>query len=130
MLQYIRSFAKRRAIRSYARRLPRVLAKNYGFSKTYTPQQVRKTVERLKLNAKHSDYAVAMFSDRDDFNHYQRETGTDYKYDSMRVEVADWYFAGDVDFTVSDILDTFSDAGAGSSYAGEGYSGGDNGHNH
>ncbi len=35
---------KRRAIRSYARRLPRLLAKDYGASKTYTPQQVRKTI--------------------------------------------------------------------------------------
>jgi Family of unknown function (DUF6559) len=44
--RYFEAFRKRRAIRSYARRLPRLLAKDYGYSQTYTPQQVRKTIAR------------------------------------------------------------------------------------
>jgi hypothetical protein len=35
------SWRKRAAIRSYLRRLPRLLAADYGASETYTPKQVK-----------------------------------------------------------------------------------------
>jgi hypothetical protein len=63
--KYLRFFGKRRVIRSYARQLPRLLARDYGFSRSYTARQVRRTVERSGLNVHYSCYAIAMFSDRD-----------------------------------------------------------------
>jgi hypothetical protein len=109
--KYLRSFGKRRAIRSYTRQLPRLLAKDYGFSRTYTARQVRRTVERSGLNVYYSCYAIAMFSDRDAFNQFHHEISENCNYDMMRAEIADGHFHGDIHFTISDICAVSSDAG-------------------
>ena len=75
LVSYLRSFAKRRAIRSYTRQLPGLLVRDYGFSRSYTPQQVRRTVERSGLSVAHSCYALAMFSDREGFDHFHQRIG-------------------------------------------------------
>jgi hypothetical protein len=130
--RYFESWRKRRAIRCYARRLPRLLAKDYGYSKTYTPQQIRKTIERSGMNTDYSCYGVAMFSGREDFNEYHREIDEYYDYDAMRRHVAEWYFDGNADFTISDISAAFYDDGAdgglgGDSGSGDGGGGGHSG---
>jgi hypothetical protein len=125
---YFRSFGRRRAIRSYARRLPRLLIRDYGYSRTYTPQQVRRTVERSGLSVAHSCYAIAMFSDRDGFDHFHREIGEHCDYDVMRAEIADWQFNSNVDFSVSDIFASTSDAGVDAGHGGSHDGGGGGGH--
>src|SRR6266446_9889543 len=77
---YLRSFGKRRAIRSYTRQLPRLLVRDYGFSRSYTPLQVRRTVERSGLSVAYSCYAIAMFSDRDGFDHFHHAMGEHCDY--------------------------------------------------
>jgi hypothetical protein len=123
-IDYFRSLAKRRAIRSYARRLPRLLAKDYGHSKSYTPQQVRRTIERYRLNSNYSCYGVAMFSDRDDFTAFHQQIGQSCDYDVMQGEIADLHFQGNSDFTTTDVS-ACSDAGGG--HGGDGHSSGGDG---
>jgi hypothetical protein len=128
--KYLRSFGKRRAIRSYARQLPRLLAKDYGFSRSYTARQVRRTVERSGLNVHHSCYAIAMFSDRDAFVQFHHEIGENCDYDNMRAEIADRHFHGNMDFTISDIFAAGVDPGHSGSHdagSGDGH-GGDGSH--
>jgi uncharacterized protein DUF6559 len=125
---FFRSFGTRRAIRSYARQLPRLLVRDYGYSRTYTPQQVRRTVERSGLSVAHSCYAIAMFSDRDGFNHFHREMGEHCRYDAMRLEIADCHFSGKSDFTISDIHSVSSDAGFDAGHGGSHDGGGGGGH--
>jgi hypothetical protein len=134
--KYLRLFGKRRAIRSYARQLPRLLARDYGFSRSYTPWQVRRTVERAGLNVAHSCYAIAMFSDRDAFNQFHHEISENCDYNMMRAEIADGHFHGNIHFTISDICAVASDAGFDPGHGGvhdvgggDGH-GGDGGHGH
>jgi hypothetical protein len=62
---------KRWAIRGYARKLPRMLHQDYGFSRSCTPLQINRTVERNRLNVEHSGYAAAMSSDKESCARYQ-----------------------------------------------------------
>ncbi len=109
-LQYFARFRTRRAIKAYARRLPRLLRKDYGGLHAYTPAQVRKTIERYRLDASHSSYAIAMFSDRDGFEQFHAETGPSANYDEIRSEVAAYNFGGDVNFSISDMWSESSGA--------------------
>ena len=126
--KYLRSFAKRRAIRSYTRQLPRLLVRDYGFSRTYTPQQVRRTVERSGLSVAYSCYAIAMFSDRDGFNHFHHAIGEHCDYAVMRAEIANWQFQGDVHFTTGDVFAVCSGAGVDLGHSGSHDGGGGDGH--
>ena len=116
--EYLRSLAKRRAIRAYTRRLPRLLSKDYGYSQSYTPKQVRRTVERSGLDIEYSCYAVAMFSERDDFNQFHHELGEICDYDAMRAEVADRHFHGNAAFDVSDVFAISSETAGGPDHSG------------
>ena len=131
---FLKRFLKRRALDSYKRRLPRLLAKDYGASRTYTPAQVGKTIERNGLSTDYADYAIAMFSDRDTFEDFYSRNGRPSDYESMRDELAAQYFGGNVDFTYTDIVSASGWDGSlhDSSGGGEAgsHGGADGGHGH
>jgi len=127
---YLRFFGKRRAIRSYTRQLPRLLVRDYGFSRSYTPLQVRRTVERSGLSVAYSCYAIAMFSDRDGFDHFHHAMGEHCDYAVMRAEIAGWQFHGNVAFTTTDIFALCSGAGVDPGHSGSHDGGGGDGHGH
>ena len=110
-MNLIRKVQKRMAIRSYLRRLPRLLAKDYGRSTTYTPRQVRSTIDRSGLSAIYSCYGVAIFSTREAFASFHAGIGETCDFDAMRAEVAHFHFGDNVDFTAAEIADTFSEHG-------------------
>ncbi len=60
-MELSRNFNRKRAIKSYIKKLPSLLAKDYGKSKTYTPMQVKKTIERSKLSVVDACYGIAIF---------------------------------------------------------------------
>ncbi|HXY58428.1 MAG TPA: DUF6559 family protein [Methylocystis sp.] len=103
---FLTRFRKRWAIRSYARRLPRLLAADYGRSKRYTPPQVKATIERSGLNSDYFGYAVAMFSDRDGFEHFHAELGENRSFDEARAELLSFCYPGEDHFW--DGADAFS----------------------
>jgi hypothetical protein len=97
-------FRTRRAIKLYARRLPRLLQKDYGGSDAYTPTQVQKTIERYKLDARHSVYAIAMFCDRDKLAELQSQFRAGVSFDEARGEISSQCFGGSVGFSARDFL--------------------------
>jgi hypothetical protein len=101
---FLKRLLKRRAIGDYARRLPRLLARDYGASRTYTPAQVRSTIERGGLDPSYSCYGIAMFSSRESFDNFHAVNGEQCNYDDMRSEIATDHFGGNIDFSFSDIL--------------------------
>ena len=115
-MNIIRSFKKRRAIKSYITKLPRLLAKDYGASKTYTPKQVRSSIERNGLDALYSCYAVAMFSGREDFEQFHSENGESCDYDAMRTEIAHKHFSGNPNFTLEDIVGSHPEHSSGADH--------------
>ncbi|HEX3992712.1 MAG TPA: DUF6559 family protein [Acetobacteraceae bacterium] len=109
---------KRRAIRGYVRKLPRMLCVDYGFAQAYTPQQIRATIERNGLNLDHLAYAVAMFSDPAGFAQFHENTGDRYKWTAMRDEVAAYYMDANANFDVSHMMNAFGDAAGGGTEVG------------
>jgi hypothetical protein len=112
-MQFFERIRKRKAIGGYVRKLPRLLAKDYGRRMQYTPAQVRSTIERYHLNGIYSCYAIAMFSARDAFDQFHEANGEHCSYDAMRGEIAGDYFGGNADFGFSDTIATLSDSNAG-----------------
>lgn len=111
-MELIAKFKRNRAIKSYIKKLPSLLAKDYGKSKDYTPNQVRRTIERSGLNVDDACYGIAMFSSREAFNKYHQEIGENCDYDVMRSEIAERYFQGNSRFEIDDIaLLSFSFSG-------------------
>jgi hypothetical protein len=113
------------------RKLPALLAKNYGASRSYTAEQVRRTIVRSGLNTDYTCYALAIFSDRDAFDLFHTATGENCDYDIMRSEISQTHFHGAADFTLTDVLAVFSDTSSSTSGTHE-MAGGDShgGHGH
>jgi hypothetical protein len=127
-MKIIQDFKKRRAIKSYITKLPRMLAKDYGASKTYTPRQVRSAIERSNLDAFYSCFGIAMFSSRAEFEQFHSENGESCDFDSMRAEIAHAHFGGNADFTFEDIADPSSEHGPGADHGAHHDAGGADGH--
>lgn len=83
------NFGKRRAIKNYARKLPALLKKDYGWSDKYTVGQVRRSIERHRLNPNYTIYAYAMFICKNDFQ--QLDQKTSMTYEELRLELTDSY---------------------------------------
>lgn len=88
------SLRKRNAIKSYVRRLGKDLARRYGKSKTYTPEQVVRTVREAGYNWLHICYAHSLYVSHKAFDRWHEEQGEDCDYESMRAEISDSGFAG------------------------------------
>lgn len=126
-MELIRSFKRNRAIKSYIKKLPGLLAKDYGKAKTYTPKQVKKTIERSGLSVSNACFGIAMFSGKTAFDQYHQEIGEPCNYDGMRCEIADKHFNGNSDFEISDVVSVSSDFGGGYDAGGFDSGGGDGG---
>ncbi|WP_442957018.1 MULTISPECIES: DUF6559 family protein [unclassified Photobacterium] len=57
-MELIRKFKKRRAIKSYIKKLPSMLKRDYRKSKRYTPKQVKSTIERGYLSVRVGAYFI------------------------------------------------------------------------
>ena len=133
-MEFLKRFLKRRALNNYKRRLPRLLARDYGASRTYTPAQMAKTVERNGLNAEYAGYAIAIFSERDAFQDFYSRNGRPGDYEGMRGELASDLFGGNADFTYADIVSASGWDGSLHDSSGGGetgsHGGADGGHGH
>jgi uncharacterized membrane protein YgcG len=129
-MELIASIQRNRAIKSYIKKLPSLLAMDYGNSKTYTPKQVQRTIERSGLSVTDACYGIAMFSTREAFDQYHQEMGENCDYDAMRSEIADKHFQGNNEFEITDITSVSSEYGGGfdaSGFDGGGVDGGGGG---
>ena len=88
------SIKKRWAIKSYVRRLGKDLAQRYGRAKTYTPEQIVRTVHDKGYNALHIGYAHALYSSRKAFDRWHGERGETCDYAAMRAEIGGSSLAG------------------------------------
>lgn len=65
---WLTQFQTRRAARKMVRRLPLVMTRNWGSSKYYTPQQVRRALQETGLHGKFDFIALAAFLTPDDYD--------------------------------------------------------------
>ncbi len=96
---------KRLAIRTYAKRLGRLLRARYGLQKSYTPAQVKKMLKEWGYSTRHDCYGLAMFCDEIGFMDYHRAIGESCRYELMRGEIKDCLFLVDPAFGISDVID-------------------------
>lgn len=127
----LRSYRKRRTIKSYLTRIGPLLAKRYGKAERYTPKQVEETAREAGLPMHDLCYALSVYCNRDAFDAYHAESGEDCNYWQMRAEVAEHYFHGNVAFTPQDVSEvTASHSHSGGNHFGGHDHGGDSGHHH
>jgi hypothetical protein len=125
LARYLRHLKKHAAIGGYRRKLPKLLAAAYGRSKSYTPAQVKRTIERAGLNSDYSCYGMAMFCRETDFNTYHQTAGETCDFAAMRGEIAAVHFQGNADFTAADVAPHGAGAdGGGHAHSGDGGGGG------
>jgi len=111
---WLENWRRGRAIKDYARRLPRLLVKDYGGSNAYNPAQIRASIRRHGLNPHFEGYAVAMFSDRERFEQFRAGQAEMRDYDEMRGQAALAHFGADSDFNALNFLSDsgFAEGGA------------------
>jgi len=83
----IRRWRRRRALRRYARLLPGLLRRDFGFARYYTPAQIRSTIDRNGLSSDYDCYALAIFTEREAFEFHHAALGQTCDYAAMRDEV-------------------------------------------
>ncbi len=84
MLQSIRKWF---AIRRYAKGLGRKLRERYGAAVSYSPGQVKKTIEVCGFSRAFVCCAVAMYCDYPTFAEYQQTSGESCDYSAMRAKI-------------------------------------------
>lgn len=96
---------KKRAIRTYAKRLGRLLRTRYGEQKHYTPAQVKDIMKEWGYSTSYDCYGLAMYCDCADFIDYHRAIGTHCNYEAMRHEISHCLSLTDATFSVSDVME-------------------------
>jgi hypothetical protein len=81
---------RRRAIKQYARELPRRLYDDYGASKFFTPGQIATAAKKLKLAPEFMVYGYAMFLSEDAFDALQPGGSMPLSYQDARAEFAQY----------------------------------------
>jgi len=107
-MSIITNFKKKRAIKSYLVKLPKILSKDYGKSEYYTPEQVSKSIERSGLQTIYAYFAISIFCVRDSYDSYYKSSDETVNYDESRAAIADTYFNGYSDFSPKHV-DTISE---------------------
>ncbi len=97
-MEILETRRKKVAIRSYLKKLPKLLQSDYRKKPPYTPKQVRSTIERNGLDSAYVCFALAIYSPHDQFDQYHEEIGESCDYEELRQVIADWFFGGDTAF--------------------------------
>lgn len=96
---------KRMAIRTYARRVGRLLRARYGLQETYTPAQVKGMLKEWGYSTRYDCYGLAMYCNCADFVDYYRAMGESHNYEVMRSEISRYLLLADTTFSVSDVIE-------------------------
>ncbi|ABC32218.1 hypothetical protein HCH_05557 [Hahella chejuensis KCTC 2396] len=97
----LRNFFKTRALNKYLRVLPSVLREDYGGGPQYTYGQITTAISKYGLSDKYAHYAVALFAVQESIEAVFTEHFPELEYERVRKEIADRFFAGDLDFKVN-----------------------------
>jgi hypothetical protein len=100
-----RSSRKQQAIRTYSKRLGRLLRARYRVQDKYAPGLIKAAIKEWGLDAKHACYAIAMYCDYSDFVEYHRLIGESCDYDAMWDEINECLFPSDITFSTSETID-------------------------
>jgi hypothetical protein len=80
LAQLLKQFRWRSAAKAYARRLGPQLSRDHGYSAHYTPEQIRASVRRAKLDEPYLDLAYAVFLPEEAFRQLaQPANAADYE---------------------------------------------------
>jgi hypothetical protein len=100
----IKKSQKSHAIRLYAGRFGRLLRSEYGKQATYTPIQVKTTIDEEGYNTNYESYGLAMYCRDLDFANYYDSIDESYNYQAMRSEIAECLFGANVEFNTSKLF--------------------------
>lgn len=104
ILRFLRQLLLTYQIKIYANRAPFLTIREFGPKKNYTQFEVDTIVKRWKLNSKYIQIAYAILMTEQDFMNALKSKSLDYNYLQIRQQIAKYYFDGNVDFTICDLL--------------------------
>jgi hypothetical protein len=87
-MQFFHAYARRRAVRRYARELPRRLSTDYGGGEFFTPPQIRAAAATLGLDPALIGYGYAMFTPEAEFYALDPSLRGALSYRDARAELA------------------------------------------
>jgi uncharacterized membrane protein YgcG len=120
-------FFKRLAIRRFLTQLPRWLFDDYGHKGPFSGAQVEASLRRRAASTlKYKAYAQALFCDRDGSPPLKTAVGPSER-SAARMELAERYFGGDINFSVDDVSRLAEHNGATSGEGQTGHGGGHHG---
>jgi hypothetical protein len=99
IFNWFKNRKKDKALASFVYNLGPLLAKQYGKSKFYSPDQIKKMFEEYKFDEEFLSYAMAMNLDKSRFGDVKKKMNVDWDYESLRKEVADKFLGGNSKFT-------------------------------
>lgn len=83
-MNWLERYRMRRAARAMARKLPPVMAREWGRSDYYTAQQVRRALQVTGLPGAYDFLALAAFLDRQAYEAVSSANGARHDYDAAR----------------------------------------------
>ena len=92
------SWKKKRCLTKFLTSLPPQLVKRYGASEYYTKGQIERTLDEGGFGRAYCGYALTIFLTQEDAMDALRDTQL---YASIRQEIADLFFSGDLNFKVN-----------------------------
>jgi hypothetical protein len=96
---------KKKAIKAYLTTLGPKLRERHGDRKTYSPGEVRSTIETLALNFDYVCFAYMLYCSPADFAAIHEAAGEICDAAVMRQSVADTFFHGNTDFDAVELAD-------------------------
>lgn len=96
---------KKKAIQGYLNTLGPKLRAKYGHQKSYSPQQVRSTIQETALNFDYACFAFMLYCSPEDFTAIHAAAGEVCDAEAMRQTVADSFFSGNTDFDAIELAD-------------------------
>jgi hypothetical protein len=78
--------------------------REFGLQQFYLPHQISFILEKYTFNRRYEFYAYAILASERDYNSYIRPVKSCHDYFSIRQQIADHYFKGDISFTICDLL--------------------------
>jgi hypothetical protein len=92
------------ALQAYVKKLGPLLRKKFGKNESYTPGQVKTTVQINNLNEKYSCYAYVLFCKQSGFNQELDGREDLLGYQTIKKELGDKFFDGKQNFNTSDVM--------------------------
>ncbi len=104
ILRFLKQLLLTYQIKIYANKIPFYTIREFGPKKDYTQFEADTIIKRWAFNSKYIQIGYAILMTEQDFMNALKCKGLDYNYLQIRQQIANYYFEGNINFTICDLL--------------------------